>query len=170
MTDLDNVPPSVRLGEVVPPEDPEDWGRPLTWVVAASMLAAPIIGAGWFIAAQPGDPLDVVTGISSLAAVVAGSAAITGSTQRGSRRALFATIGAGLFSALGVVLAGTVVAGGVALATAALAAVAGVIGTVPAGALAALVADGASRVRRIVSPTVVGALTAVIVVRLLTSL
>jgi len=170
MTDLDNRPPSVRLGEVVPPEDPEDWGRPLTWVVAASMLAAPLIGAVWFIVAPPENPVDAVAGTSILAAVLAGSAAITGSTQRGGRRALFATIGAGLFSALGLVVAGTVVAESVPLATAALAAVAGVIGTVPAGSLAAIVADRAGRARRIVGPTLVGALSAVIVVRLLTSL
>ena len=35
------VPVSVRLGNVVPPEDPEDWTQPLTWVAAAGMLAAP---------------------------------------------------------------------------------------------------------------------------------
>ena len=40
MTDEDLVPVSVRLGEVVPPEDPEDWTRPLTWVAALGMLAA----------------------------------------------------------------------------------------------------------------------------------
>jgi hypothetical protein len=32
--DDDSVPISVRLGTVVPPEDPEDWTRPLTWMAA----------------------------------------------------------------------------------------------------------------------------------------
>ena len=56
MTDFDNTPASVRLGEVVPPEDPEDWGRPLTWVVAAGMLVAPAVGAAWFATAGPTEP------------------------------------------------------------------------------------------------------------------
>ena len=41
--DDDVVPVSVRLGEVVPPEDPEDWTRPLTWVAAGGMLVGPIV-------------------------------------------------------------------------------------------------------------------------------
>ena len=52
----DNRPPSVRLGEVVPPEDPEDWGQPLTWIVAGGMLVGPIVGAAWFLLAAPADP------------------------------------------------------------------------------------------------------------------
>jgi cysteinyl-tRNA synthetase len=36
--DDDLVPVSVQLGNVVPPEDPEDWTRPLTWAAAAGML------------------------------------------------------------------------------------------------------------------------------------
>ena len=43
--DDDDVPVSVRLGTVVPPEDPEDWTRPLTWVAAVGMLAAPAVAA-----------------------------------------------------------------------------------------------------------------------------
>ena len=47
--DDDLVPISVRLGEVVPPEDPEDWTRPLTWVAAFGMLAGPLIALAWFV-------------------------------------------------------------------------------------------------------------------------
>ena len=53
MTDDDLVPVSVRLGEVVPPEDPEDWTRPLTWVVALGMLAGPAVAFAWFALAPP---------------------------------------------------------------------------------------------------------------------
>ena len=51
--DDDLVPVSVRLGAVVPPEDPEDWTRPLTWVAALGMLAGPIVAFGWFAFAGP---------------------------------------------------------------------------------------------------------------------
>ena len=51
--DDDLVPVSVRLGAVVPPEDPEDWTRPLTWVAALGMLAAPIVAVAWFVIAPP---------------------------------------------------------------------------------------------------------------------
>ena len=165
MTD-DNVPPSVRLGEVVPPEDPEDWGRPLTWVVAVGMLVAPLTAAVWFASAPPGDPADEVTGISVVAALLAVGAALTGATQRGARRALFATVGAGLFGALGVVVAGSVVADGSALGIATLVASTGMIGAVAAATLASLLAE-AGRVRRFVSPAIAGGATAVLVVRLL---
>ena len=53
--DDDLVPVSVRLGEVVPPEDPEDWTRPLTWVAAFGMLAGPIVALAWFLVAPPED-------------------------------------------------------------------------------------------------------------------
>jgi hypothetical protein len=165
MTD-DNVPPSVRLGEVVPPEDPEDWGRPLTWVVAAGMLVAPLAAAAWFAVGAPGDPIDEILGISVVAAVLAVGAALTGATQRGARRALLATIGAGLFGALGVVVVGSVVAEGRALGLATLAASAGLIGAVAAATLASLLAE-AGRVRRFLSPAIAGGATAVLVVRLL---
>ncbi len=51
----DLVPVSVRLGTVVPPEDPEDWTRPLTWVAAIGMLAAPAILVGWYLLVAPTD-------------------------------------------------------------------------------------------------------------------
>src|SRR3989337_2182200 len=53
VTDDDLVPISVRLGEVVPPEDPEDWTRPLTWVAALGMLAGPLTALAWFLLAPP---------------------------------------------------------------------------------------------------------------------
>ena len=45
----EEVPVSVRLGGVVPPEDPEDWSRPLTWVAAIGMLAGPLAAVAWIV-------------------------------------------------------------------------------------------------------------------------
>ena len=159
MTDLDNAPPSVRLGEVVPPEDPEDWGRPLTWVVAAGMLAAPLAGAAWFLAAAPSDPQAAPMGTSVLAAILAAAAAVAGATQRGALRTALTTIGAGLFGALGLVVAGSVIGAGASLGVAVAAATTGTFATVPAAAVAALIAER-SRPRRVVSPALLGGLIA----------
>jgi hypothetical protein len=166
----DDRPPSVQLGEVVPPEDPEDWGQPLTWIVAAGMLVTPLAGAAWFILAAPTDPRLSVEGISALAVILALGAAITGATQRGMWRTFVTSIGAGLFNALGLVVVGTVLAGGASLGVATVAAVAGVIATVPTAMLAALLADSAGRGRRIASPALAGGVTALVIVRLMTSL
>lgn len=166
----DNRPPSVQLGDVVPPEDPEDWGQPLTWIVAAGMLVAPFAGAAWFILAAPTDPRLVVPGISALAVILALGAAVTGATQRGMWRAFVTSIGAGLFNALGLVVVGTVLAGGQSLGVATVSAMAGVIAAVPTAMLAALLADRSGRARRIVSPALAGGVTALVIVRLLTSL
>jgi len=74
--DDDDVPVSVRLGTVVPPEDPEDWTRPLTWVAAVGMLAAPAVAAAWFVIAPPAGTAGPVAGTWLLAAVlVAGNPA-----------------------------------------------------------------------------------------------
>jgi hypothetical protein len=162
--DEDHVPPSVRLGEVVPPEDPEDWRRPLTWVVAAGMLAAPVAGAAWFAVAGPTDPTDAPTGTSILAAVLASGAAIAGATQTGALRAVLTTIGAGLFGALGLVMVGSAIADGVSLGVAVAAAIGGGFGSVPAAGLAALLTD-APRLRRFVSPALVGGVVAFLGVR-----
>lgn len=164
MTDVENVPPSVRLGEVVPPEDPEDWGRPLTWVVAAGMLVAPLVGAAWFLVAAPTDPASALTGTSVLAAVLAGGAAVTGATQRGALRAALTTIGAGLFGALGLIVAGSVVGDGSSLSVATAAAVTGGFGALPAAGLAALLAN-AARLRRFLTPALAGGATAVLAVQ-----
>jgi hypothetical protein len=164
VTDLDKIPPSVRLGEVVPPEDPEDWGRPLTWVVAAGMLAAPVAGGVWFATAAPTDPAAALSGTSILAAVLAGGAAITGATQRGGGRAAITTVGAGLFGALGVIVAASVVADGASLDVAAAAAVCGGFASVPAAGIAVLLAE-APRARRFISPALIGGVVAFLGVR-----
>jgi len=163
------VPPSVQLGEVVPPEDPEDWRQPLTWVVAGGMLAAPAVATAWFIVAPPADPYAAIPGTSVVAAVLAAGAAVTGASQRGGRRALMGTLGAGLFGALGLVLVGNVLAGGVALGTAVGAALAGAGGSLAAAVLAGLLAS-AGRLRRSLSPALAGAIAAVVLTRLLFSL
>lgn len=164
MSDLDNVPPSVRLGEVVPPEDPEDWGRPLTWVVAAGMLIAPVVGAAWFAIEAPTDPSTALTGTAILAAILAGGAALTGATQRGGGRAALTTIGTGLFGALGVVVAGSLVGGGASLPVATAAAVCGGFASVPTAGIAALLGD-APRLRRFLSPALIGGVVAFLGVR-----
>ena len=97
--DDDLVPVSVRLGEVVPPEDPEDWTRPLTWVAAAGMLAAPLAGAGLVLLGgarpTPGRPSPARW---LVAVVLAGGAALAGAHAAGARlRAFTGTIAAGLF-------------------------------------------------------------------------
>ena len=144
--DDDLVPVSVRLGEVVPPEDPEDWTRPLTWVAALGMLAAPLVALAWFVVAPPAQGSMPVPATLAVALALAAGAALTGATQQGVARAVTATIGAGLFAALVVVMLGVVMAGerqvGVAsptLAHAFAAAAAGLAG-VAAGAMAVGVA------------------------------
>lgn len=166
MTASPPVPPSIQLGEVVPPEDPEDWRQPLTWVVAAGMLAAPAVAAVWFIVAPPTDPYAAILGTSALAATLAAGAAVTGASQRGGRRAVLATLGAGLFAALGLAFVGSILAGGAALGTAAAAAAAGVGGGLAAAVLAGLLGS-AGRVRRFVSPAVAGGFTALLLTQLL---
>ena len=107
--DDDLVPVSVRLGAVVPPEDPEDWTRPLTWVAALGMLAGPIIALAWFVIAPP----------DASHRGAAGNLPRRGSRWRpgprpparrsvGAARAATATIGAGLFAALVVIILGVV--------------------------------------------------------------
>jgi MFS family permease len=109
--DDDLVPVSVRLGEVVPPEDPEDWTRPLTWVAALGMLAGPIATFAWFVAAPPTQAEQALPATYAVAAVLAAGAAATGATQLGVARAWTATLGAGLFGALVVIILGVVMAG-----------------------------------------------------------
>lgn len=111
MTDDDLVPVSVRLGEVVPPEDPEDWTRPLTWVAALGMLAGPFVTLAWFALGPPTQSLQAVPATFLAAVALAGGAALTGATQIGVARAWTATVGAGLFGALVVILLGVAMAG-----------------------------------------------------------
>lgn len=114
----DLVPVSVRLGEVVPPEDPEDWTRPLTWVAALGMIAAPLVALAWFGIGPPSQGTLAVPATFAVAVALAGGAAATGATQQGIARAGTATLGAGLFGALVVVLLGAVMAGERQVATA----------------------------------------------------
>lgn len=163
--DDDLVPVSVRLGEVVPPEDPEDWTRPLTWVAALGMLAGPIVTLAWFAIAPPtsSEPVPVTL---LVAAALAGGAALTGATQQGRARAWTATLGAGLFGALVVVVLGVVLAGARSIgsapptiAQAVMAAVAGLGGT-GAAALASALLSSRSRAVRVAVPVIVGVIGA----------
>jgi hypothetical protein len=164
--DDDVVPVSVRLGEVVPPEDPEDWTRPLTWVAALGMLAGPLVALAWFVVARPSaDP--PLLGTYLVAGALAGGAALTGSTQQGVARAWTATLGAGLFGALGVVVIGVVMAGERAvgsfpltLAHAFAAAVAGLAGAAAAAIAAGVLARRAAQNLRTVVPVLAGVVIA----------
>ena len=161
--DDDLVPVSVRLGEVVPPEDPEDWTRPLTWVAALGMLAGPITAFAWFVIAPPSESHPALPATYLVAALMTGGAAATGATQLGRARAGTATIGAGLFAALVVIILGVIAADerqvGVAsptLAHAFGAAVAGVAGAGVAALVAAAVATLRSRLVRLLPALISG--------------
>jgi hypothetical protein len=145
--DDDLVPISVRLGQVVPPEDPEDWTRPLTWVAALGMLAGPIVALGWFVASPPADPARAQPATYLVSVALMSGAAATGATQVGAARAGTATLGAGLFGALVIIVLGVVTAGerqiGAASPTLAhgfAAAVSGLAGAATAAVIAAIVA------------------------------
>jgi hypothetical protein len=175
VTDDDLVPVSVRLGAVVPPEDPEDWTRPLTWVVALGMLAGPAVAFAWFALAPPtsGAP---VPGTSILAAVLAGGAALTGATQIGVTRAWTTTVGAGLFGALAIIVLGVAMAGERQVGTASptlehafVAALAGLGGAGAAAVVAAIVARRRSRLVRLLPALVVGVGFAIGLVPVVTS-
>jgi hypothetical protein len=146
--DEDLVPVSVRLGAVVPPEDPEDWTRPLTWVAALGMLAAPLVTVAWFLVAAPEQSQAAVTATYLVATCLAAGAAATGATQQGIARASTATLGSALFASLVVVIVGVVMAGerqvGVASPTLAHA-VAASAGGLAGAALGALVAGAVAR-------------------------
>ena len=170
----DAVPVSVRLGEVVPPEDPEDWTRPLTWVVALGMLAGPVVAAAWFLAAPPTAADRALPGTFIVAAALAGGAALTGAMQIGRARAWTATLGAGLFAALVVIVVGVATGSerqaGVAspvLAHAFAAAMAGLVGAGGAALVAAIVADVHSRAVRFLAAFVAAIVAALAVVGLL---
>jgi hypothetical protein len=166
--DDDLVPVSVRLGAVVPPEDPEDWTRPLTWVAAAGMLAAPLVTLAWFVVAPPAQSGQALPATYLVAACLAAGAAATGATQQGRARAWTATLGAGLFGALVIVMIGVVMAGerqvGAAsptLAHAFAASVSGLIGAAAAAVVAAIIARARSRAVRFAPALLVGLIGAV---------
>lgn len=162
----DLVPVSVRLGEVVPPEDPEDWTQPLTWVAALGMLAGPITALAWFLAAPPDGSETAMPATYAVAALLAAGASATGATQLGSARAWTATLGAALFGCLVTIILGVVLAGerqvGAAsptLAHAFVAGVGGLGGAAVAAIVAAVTAGRRSRLARFL-PTVAFAVVA----------
>ncbi|MGI8998983.1 MAG: hypothetical protein ACR2GO_04685 [Candidatus Limnocylindria bacterium] len=173
-SDDELVPISVRLGQVVPPEDPEDWTRPLTWVAALGMLAGPIIELAWFIVAPPTDASRAVPATYLVTGALVGGAAATGATQIGSARAGTATLGAGLFGALVTIVLGVATAGerqieaaSPTLAHAFVAALAGLMGAGITAIVAAMVARWSSRIGRFLPAAVVGAAAGLAVVGLL---
>jgi hypothetical protein len=167
--DDDLVPVSVRLGQVVPPDDPEDWTRPLTWVAAAGMLGAPLLAFAWFVAAPPADGVGATPMTYGVAAVLGAGAAATAATQQGTVRAWTATLGAGLFGALALIVVGVVSAGerqvGAAsptLAHAFAAAIGGLIGAVAASPVAAVTANRWGRRARFAAALVAAVIGAVV--------
>lgn len=159
---------------MIPPEDPEDWRRRLTWQIAAGMLAAPLASLAWFLGWPPSSASEPMIATYLVASILAGGSALAGSTQRGSIRTMLATVGVGLFEALGVVLVASIVTGGRAVGEATpevaqglTAALAGMGGALAAASLGALLADRATAMRRFASPALAGAITAVIFVGVL---
>ena len=169
----DDVPVSVRLGTVVPPEDPEDWTQPLTWVAAIGMLAAPLTALVWFWAARP--TTTTPSGMTwVLASVLVAGASLTGATQIGRARAFAGTLGTALFGALATVIVGVVLAGerqvgsaSPTLAQAFLGGMSGLAGAAAASVLAPALARQRSRVIRFVPPAVIGSVVALLIVGLL---
>ncbi|MEX1073487.1 MAG: hypothetical protein WED86_07315 [Chloroflexota bacterium] len=168
--DDDLVPVSVRLGTVVPPDDPEDWTRPLTWIAAIGMLAAPLVTVAWFLIGPPTLTSAPVLGTFAVALVLAAGAALVGSTQMGRLRACTGTIAAVLLAAVLVIAVGAALAGerqvgsaSPTLAHALAAAVAGLAGALLASGVNALVARWRSRPARAVLSAFVGAVVALVV-------
>ncbi|MEO6058836.1 MAG: hypothetical protein ABIQ05_02525 [Candidatus Limnocylindria bacterium] len=170
----DLVPVSVRLGTVVPPEDPEDWTRPLTWVAALGMLTAPMVTLAWFWLAPPTGRDAALAGTWLVALAVAGGAAAVGGTQIGRLRAFAGTLAAALFAGVVVVLIGAALAGERQVEAAsptvvhALAgAVAGLAGAAGASLVAPLLAGRPTRLTRAGIPALVGCAIAAAVTPLL---
>jgi hypothetical protein len=173
----ESAPVSVRLGTVVPPEDPEDWRRPLTWVAAAGMLAGPLVALVWFLVAPPSRSDGPLPGTWLVAgALVAGSVA-TGATQVGPARSFAGTLGAGLFGSLVTVLFATVLSPettGLLQTTplvvqAFVAGIAGVAGALAASTLMPALSRIPSRLHRIAVPAAIGIAVSALVVQLLFS-
>lgn len=176
-SDDEMVPVSVRLGAVVPPENPEDWTRPLTWVAAIGMLAAPAILLGWYAIATPTDTVRPLAGSYAVAIALVVGAAAAGGTQLGRARAVGGTVAAGLLGALLIAMVGALTAGEVGwlgdmrpvhtinptLLHALAAAVAGLAGCLPAAVAAGLAAGRLPRLERGALAGTVGALVTVLV-------
>jgi hypothetical protein len=175
--DEDAIPISVKLGTVIPPEDPEDWRRPLTWVAAAGMLLGPLVALVWFLAVPPVTDRDPLPGTWLLAAALVVGAVTTGSTQLSGAWAFAGTLGGALFGALLTILLAVVLSpesrAGVAtpiLAHAFIASVAGVAGALAASTLMPSFARVPARSRRGLAPGAIGIAVAALVVQLLFSI
>ncbi len=167
----DLAPVSVRLGAIVPPDDPEDWTRPLTWVAAIGMLAAPLLALAWYWVAAPSGSRAPELGTYAVAVCLAIGGAAVGSTQIGRLRVGTGTLGATLFAALLVVAIGAATAGerqlgsaSPTLAHAVAASVAGVAAALPAAAFNVVAAGWRSRFGRAAAAGTVGAFVAALVV------
>jgi hypothetical protein len=172
--DDEMIPVSVRLGAVVPPEDPEDWTRPLTWVAAVGMLGAPAILLAWYAVAGPTESVRPISGTYAVAIGLVVGAAAAGGTQLGRARAVAGTVAAGLLGALLVVMVGAVTAGEVGwlgdmrpvhtvnptLTHALAGALAGLAGCLPAAVAAGVAAGRLSRLQRGALAGLVGTLVA----------
>jgi hypothetical protein len=170
----DQVPVSVRLGQVVPPEDPEDWTRPLTWAAAAGMLLAPLAALAWFWLSPPTAAAAPMAGTWIVAGALALGAALTGSTQIGQLRSFTAAIAAALFAALVTIIVGAAAAGtrqvgeaSPTLAHAVAAGLAGLAGAFAAASLGPVLADVPDRLSRLAAPALVGIAVSALVVPLL---
>lgn len=169
----DDVPISVRLGQVVAPDDPEDWTRPLTWVAALGMLSAPLVAALWFLATPP-TTTDRGPMTALLAATLAAAATASGATQLGRVRAVAGTLAAGLFAALGTIAVGAVLAGerqvaspSPTLAHAIVGSLAGLGGAVVGSAVLVALAPMRSRLARAVPALAAAAVAGVLALDLL---
>jgi hypothetical protein len=168
------VPVSVQLGTVVPPEDPEDWRRPLTWVAAAGMLLAPLLVLLWFWIGPPTQSARPVPATWLIAGAVVLGGVVTGTTQLRPAWAAAATLGSALFAALLIVLYAVAVSPEVragsfspAIAQAVSGSVAGLGGALASATLMPAFARMRSRVRRGLAPAAIGIAVSAILVRLL---
>lgn len=152
----------MRVGEVVEPEGPEDWRRPLTWLAAAGMLAAPIAAFGWLGLVPPEQPR-LAPGAWLVAGLLPAGSAVTASTQRGPLRAVAAALGAALFAALLTLVVASSLAGELAregapslLAHVVPALAAGALGVLLAAAASGATAERRSRLARACVPGALG--------------
>lgn len=170
----DLVPVSVRLGTVVPPEDPEDWRRPLTWVAAAGMLLAPALALLWLAIGPPAQSTRPVPATWLIAGALVLGGVLTGTTQLRPASAAAATLGSALFAALLIVLYAVAVSPDVragafspAVAQAISGCAAGLGGALVSATLMPAFTRMRSRVRRGLAPAAIGIAVSAILVRLL---
>ena len=170
----ESVPISVRLGTVVPAEDPEDWRRPLTWVAAAGMLLAPALVVFWFVIAPPAESARPVAATWLIAGAVVLGGVLTGTTQLRPAWAAAATLGSALFAALLIVLYAVAVSPEVRvgafappIAQALSGSAAGLGGALVSATLMPAFSRMRSRLRRGLAPAAIGIAVSAILVRLL---